>query len=121
MASIVKKIVINGGAVCHLARLIPVRHTAKYGRTFLTYLGDNPRLITKTKRGTKEWTLIYNRRTAAERSNKREKVDYKLESARHRSTMMWYMRTFAIMMCQHIDAWRIYRKDSLALKSIIFG
>ena len=95
--------------------------TAKYGRTFLTYLGDNPRLITKTKRGTKEWTLIYNRRTAAERSNKREKVDYKLESARHRSTMMWYMRTFAIMMCQHIDAWRIYRKDSLALKSIIFG
>lgn len=94
---------------------------AKYGRTFLTYLGENPRLITKTKRGSKEWTLIYNRRTSAERSNKREKVDYKLEAAHHRSTMMWYMRIFAIMMCQHMDAWHIHHKESLHLQSFITG
>lgn len=94
---------------------------AKYGRTFLTYLGDNPRLITKTKRGSKEWKLIYNRRTSAERSNKREKVDYQLEAAHHRSTMMWYMRIFSIMMCQHIDAWHIYFKNTLNLKSLIIG
>ena len=90
---------------------------AKYGRTFLTFCDDNPRLITKTKRDSKEWTLIYNRRTSVERSNKREKVDYKLEDGRHRSTMLWYMRVFSIMMCQHIDAWHIHHQKSLRLKS----
>jgi hypothetical protein len=94
---------------------------AKYGRTFLTYLGDNPRLITKTKRGSEEWKLIYNRRTSVERSNKREKVDYKLESGRHRTTMMWYMRIFGIMMCQHIDAWHSTTKSTLNLKYLILG
>lgn len=78
---------------------------AKYGRTFLTHMGDNPRLITKIKRGSEEWKVIYKRRTSVERSNKRQKVDYKLESGRHRTTMMWYMRIFGIMMCQHVDAW----------------
>ena len=32
----------------------------------------------------------YNARPSAERSNKREKIDFKLESGRHRSTKMWY-------------------------------
>jgi hypothetical protein len=95
--------------------------TAKYGRTFLTYLGANPRLITKTKRGSVEWKVIYNRRTSVERSNKREKVDYKLESGRHRTTMMWYMRIFGIMMCQHLDAWHSMRGKSLNLKHLIMG
>jgi len=95
--------------------------SAKYGRTFLTYLGDNPRLITKTKRGSDEWKLIYNRRTSVERSNKREKVDYKLESGRHHTTMMWYMRIFGIMMCQHMDAWHSKSKNSLNLKDLILG
>lgn len=94
---------------------------AKYGRTFLTYLGDNPRLITQTRRGSTEWKLIYNTRTSSERSNKREKVDYKLEAGRHRSSMMWYMRLFGIMMCQHMDAWHSVRKNSMNLKEIIFS
>ena len=85
---------------------------AKYGRTFLTHLGDNPRLITKTKRGSEEWKAIYKRRTSVERSNKREKIDYKLESGHHRTTMMWYMRIFGIMMCQHMDAWHSNRQFS---------
>src|SRR5690606_32551028 len=79
--------------------------TAKYGRTFHTFGKDNLRLFTKTARTSEKWKLIYKRRTSVERSNKREKVDYHLESGRHRSTKMWYIRTYAIMMCQHIDAW----------------
>ena len=78
---------------------------AKYGRTFHTHNADNLRLFPKTVRGSDKWNLIYKRRTSIERSNKREKVDYKLESGRHRSSMMWYMRVYGIMICQHMDAW----------------
>ena len=47
----------------------------------------------------------YDGRTSVERSNKREKEDYKLEDGRHRSTKMWYCRLYGIMMLQHLDAW----------------
>jgi hypothetical protein len=95
--------------------------SAKYGRTFLTFIGDNPRLITETRRESPEWKLVYNRRTTAERTNKRQKVDYKLEAGRHRSTMMWYMRVFGIMMCQHTDAWHAHTKDFLQLKNSLLS
>ncbi len=85
--------------------------TAKYGRTFYTKTSDDPRLFPKTPRDSKQWELVYKRRSSIERSNKREKIDYKLESGRHRSTMMWYMRIYAIMTCQHIDAWYVDQKD----------
>ncbi|MEK3886304.1 transposase [Bacillus sp. FSL K6-3431] len=88
--------------------------TAKYGRTFYTFRKDNLRLFTKTPRETDKWKLIYNRRTSVERSNKREKIDYHLESGRHRSTKMWYIRTYAIMMCQHIDAWYAHKRVELS-------
>lgn len=95
--------------------------SAKYGRTFLTFMHDNPRLITKIRRESPEWKLVYNRRTTAERTNKRQKMDYKLEAGRHRSTMMWYMRIFGIMMCQHADAWHAHKKDCLHLKDMLFS
>lgn len=85
--------------------------TAKFGRTFYTKTSDDPRLFTKTPRDSKEWKLIYKRRSSIERSNKREKIDYKLESGRHRSTMMWYIRIYGIMICQHIDAWYADQKQ----------
>ena len=44
---------------------------------------------------------------SVERSNKREKIDYKLEDGRHRSSKMWYCRLYAIMMLQHLDAWEM--------------
>lgn len=78
---------------------------AKYGRTFHTYQKDDLRIFTATPRSSKEWDDIYKRRSSVERSNKREKVDYKLEHGRHRSTKMHTIRLYAIMMCQHIDAW----------------
>lgn len=85
--------------------------TAKYGRTFYTKTSDDPRLFPKTPRDSEKWNLVYKRRTSIERSNKREKVDYKLESGRHRSTMMWYIRVYGIMICQHMDAWYVSQKD----------
>ena len=85
--------------------------TAKYGRTFHTFPKDNRRLFPKTPRHSEEWTDIYKRRTSVERSNKREKVDYHLEQGRHRSTKMWSIRLFGIMMCQHIDAWHSHLKE----------
>ncbi|HWQ71585.1 MAG TPA: transposase [Desulfitobacteriaceae bacterium] len=95
--------------------------TAKYGRTFHTCSKDNPRLFPETPRGSEKWKLIYKRRTTAERTNKREKIDYKLESSRHRSTMMWYLRIYGIMMCQHMDAWYAHLEDDLKdLKHLIF-
>ncbi len=78
--------------------------TAKYGRTVHLVMKDNPRLFNDLLRSSNEWKLEYNARTSAERCNKREKADYKLEDGRYRSSKMWYCRLFAIMMCQHLDA-----------------
>jgi hypothetical protein len=80
---------------------------AKYGRTMHIFHGDNPRLFNIPPRGSDAWKKEYNARTSVERSNKREKSDYKLEGGRHRSTMMWYCRLYGIMMLQHLDAWEM--------------
>ena len=86
---------------------------AKYGRNIHLVLKDNPRLFNNPPRGSEEWKLEYNARTSAERCNKREKVDYKLEDGRYRSSMMWYCRLFSIMMCQHLDAWAFPKTSPL--------
>jgi hypothetical protein len=93
---------------------------AKFGRTYHTHSSDNLRLFPKTVRGSEKWKNIYKRRTSIERSNKREKVDYKLESGRHRSTMMWYMRIYGIMICQHLDAWYLSQKEEWDLLKSLF-
>ena len=80
---------------------------AKYGRTIHLVLKDNPRLFNNPPRSSKEWKPEYNARTSAERSNKREKLDFKLEDGRHRSTKMWYCRLYLILMLQHLDAWNL--------------
>nr|WP_239588346.1 transposase [Gracilibacillus alcaliphilus] len=95
--------------------------TAKYGRTYHTYTKENMRLFPRLSRETDQWKTIYKRRTSVERSNKREKVDYHLEAGRHRSTLMWYMRIYGIMICQHIDAWHSQQVNELDhLKAHIF-
>ena len=93
---------------------------AKYGRNFQTYSKDDLRIFTQTPRGSEKWTKIYNKRTSSERTNKREKVDYNLEAGRHRSTKLWYIRLFGIMMCQHIDAWHSNLKKDFNLQTLIF-
>jgi len=95
---------------------------AKYGRTYHTHKNDSLRLFPKTSRDSQKWKMVYKRRTSIERSNKREKIDYKLESGRHRSTKMWCVRIYGIMMCQHMDAWYSHQKESFAeLKTFIFS
>ena len=64
-------------------------------------------------RSSNEWKLEYNARTSVERSNKREKIDFKLEDGRHRSTKMWYCRLYQILMLQHLDAWDLPSESSL--------
>ena len=78
-----------------------------YGRVVHTPVKDNPRLFNMPPRDSDEWQKEYDRRTSVERSNKREKDDYKLEDGRHRSTKMWYCRLYCIMMLQHLDAWEM--------------
>ena len=71
---------------------------SKYGRTVHLAMKDNPRLINIPPRDSAEWKKEFNARTSVERSNKREKLDFKLEDGRHRSTKMWYCRLYHIMM-----------------------
>mgnify|MGYP004618017829 CR=1 FL=1 len=85
---------------------IPVRQQI-YGRTVHIFTEDNPRLFNIPPRDSKAWKKEYDGRTSVERSNKREKEDYKLENGRHRSTKMWYCRLYGIMMLQHLDVWEI--------------
>lgn len=80
--------------------------TAKYGHPLYTYHEDNPRFFPRVARGTEAWKDLYAKRTSVERSNKRKKVDYKLEATRVRSTEAWTWRSMLTAMCQHIDAWR---------------
>ena len=86
---------------------------AKYGRTVHLVMKDNPRLFNDPPRSSKEWKTEYNARTSAERSNKREKIDFQLENGRHRSTKMWYCRLYHIMMLQHLDAWDLPNESAL--------
>ena len=86
---------------------------AKYGRTVHLVLKDNPRLFNDPPRSSKEWDKEYDAKTSSERCNKRQKIDYKLEDGRHRSSTMWYCRLFAIMMCQHLDAWALPKTSPL--------
>ena len=86
---------------------------SKYGRTVHVALKDNPRLFNIPPRDSNEWKLEYNARTSAERSNKREKIDFKLEDGRHRSTKMWYCRLYHILMLQHLDAWDLPFESAL--------
>lgn len=60
----------------------------KYGRTVHLVMKNNPRLFNDSPLSSKEWTLEYNARTSSERYNKCEKVDYKLEDGRYRSSKM---------------------------------
>ena len=123
MAKTIHKTGKNGDALNQTVLKIPVQHLAlkpsMVARSI--HLTKTAYDCFLTSRESEKWKLIYKRRTSVERSNKREKIDYKLESGRHRSTKMWYIRVYGIMICQHLDAWFTHLKDSFAdLKSLIF-
>lgn len=86
---------------------------SKYGRTVHLAMKDNPRLINFPPRDSEEWKLEFNGRTSSERSNKREKIDFKLEDGRHRTSKMWHCRLYHILMLQHLDAWDLPHESAL--------
>lgn len=86
---------------------------SKYGRTVHVAMKDNPRLFNDPPRDSKEWKLEYNARTSSERCIKREKIDFKLEDGKHRSSKMWYCRLYHILMLQHLDAWDLPYESTL--------
>ena len=86
---------------------------SSYGRVVKLAAKNNPRIINIPPRDSAEWKLEYNARTSSERCNKRQKIDLKLESGRHRSSRMWYCRLYSIMMCQHLNAWALPKTSSL--------
>ena len=86
---------------------------SKYGRTVHVAMKDNPRVFNIPSRDSEEWKKEYHARTSVERSNKREKIDFKLEDGRHRSSKMWYCRLYHILMLQHLDAWDLPEKSTL--------
>ena len=66
---------------------------AKYGRTVHLVLKDNPRLFNNPSRSSKEWKLEYNARTSAERSNKREKLDFNELGLNMTTVINMFLRT----------------------------
>ena len=79
--------------------------SSKYGKDYCVNLTDNLRLLNSPPRGSDEWKKTYNSRTSSERCNKRIKIDFQIEKTGHRSTFLWYLHVYLIMMLLHVSAW----------------
>jgi len=87
-----------------------------YGRVVYTKPSDDPRLFTKTPRGSKAWKKVYARRTTVERTIKRILVDYDIESLRFRAEKRWFWFASLAAINQHLDAQMGVRKQPLFAK-----
>jgi hypothetical protein len=76
-----------------------------YGRTVYTYPRENYRLFARLRRGSPLWQLHADRRSCAERSIKRKKLDFGLDHTRIAGRQRWFFRVMLAAMCQHLDAW----------------
>jgi hypothetical protein len=76
-----------------------------YGRTVYTYPRQNYRLFSRLRRGSLLWDLHADRRSCAERSIKRKKLDFGLDHARLAGRQRWFFYVMLAAMCQHLDAW----------------
>ena len=75
-----------------------------YGKTVYIYMVESPRFLTPVPRGTDEWKLIYNRRTASERINNRILTDYQLERPKRYGKMKLAFFAFMNAVNVHLDA-----------------
>jgi hypothetical protein len=82
-----------------------------YGRTIYTYPKTNYRLFTRLPRGSLLWKLHADRRSCAERSVKRKKLDCGLDHTRIAGRERWFFRVMLAAMCQHLDAWSTHTAD----------
>ena len=76
-----------------------------YGRTVYTYPQENYRLFSRLRRGSLLWQLHADRRTCAERSIKRKKLDFGLNHPRIAGRERWFFRVMLAAMGQHLAAW----------------
>jgi hypothetical protein len=79
-----------------------------YGRTVYTYPRDNYRLFSRLRRGSPLWDVHADRRSCAERSIKRKKLDFGLDLTRIAGRERWFFRVMLAAMCQHLDAWSLH-------------
>ena len=86
-----------------------------YGRTVYTYPPDNYRLFSPLRRNSLLWELHADRRTCAERSIKRKKLDFGLDHPRMAGRERWFFRVMLAAMCQHLDAWSTHATDAYAM------
>ena len=82
---------------------------------------ENYRYFTPVPRDTELWDELYAKRSACERSFKREKEDYKLNATRTRGKKMWTIRVALACMCQHIDALIFYFQRRACSNRLIFS
>lgn len=76
-----------------------------YGRVVYTYPQTNPRLCTPIPRNSPLWNTHRKYRTGAERSIKRKKYDFVLNSMRTGSLYRWAFRSLMAALNQHAAAW----------------
>jgi hypothetical protein len=76
-----------------------------YGRTVYTYPRQNYRLFSRLRHGSPLWKLPAVRRSCAERSIKRNKLDFGLDHTRLAGRQRWFFRVMLAAMGQHLDAW----------------
>jgi hypothetical protein len=81
---------------------------SSYGRTVYTYPRQNYRLFSPLRRGSPLWELHADRRSCAERSIKRKKLDFGLDHTRIAGRERWFFRVMLAAMCQHLDAWAMH-------------
>lgn len=84
-----------------------------YGKTLYIKPDYDPRMFTPIPRDSQAFKDEFKTRTSVERSNKRMFIDYAIEEAHSRSSMMRFaIATFAAVNI-HLDAWIKSRKFSL--------
>jgi len=96
----------NADSTCHCS-------TSHYGRVVYTHSQSNLRLFPKTPRSCPTWKGIYDKRTAAERVFKRQKLDFKLTFFKTRSKGRHLFYALLTAIAVHVETW--YRLDSPAI------
>ncbi len=87
---------------------------SSYGRTVYTKPDWDIRLYTPVARGTEQWKLTYNNRTASERINNRILNDYGLHAMHIHGKDHYSFMTMMICICIHLDAWHKTGKTAIA-------
>lgn len=76
-----------------------------YGRTFYTKPTWDLRLFTRITRGSEQWKLLFNQRTAAERLNNRILNHYNLQNTHSRGKKRISFNATLAAVNVHLDAW----------------